>query len=204
MIFVAASAIDPATDWPTFYLGLGTAVLAFIGFLVGLWRYSEAQKWRRSEFAAAQLEKLSSDPDLAFCCALMDWSPRLMIVPAGYVPFIKSVEFRHEWMALYQALSKPEQADFGWIDVLYRDKFDIFFTYLERLDHYLRIGLISQADVSSLSYWAQKIGSTRVTEAGPLVYKVFVMRYYPSIEFLMKRFNVDWHPVTLEQLELQD
>ena len=45
-------------------LAIVGAVSALGGLAFGLYQYYIAQKWKRAEFAAQQLEKLSSDPDL--------------------------------------------------------------------------------------------------------------------------------------------
>jgi hypothetical protein len=54
---------------------IGTAV-ALGGFGFGLYQYQVAQKWKRSELAARQLEMLSTDPKLAMCCQFLDWKSR--------------------------------------------------------------------------------------------------------------------------------
>lgn len=43
-------------------------MIGISGLAFGLYQYTIAQRWKRSEFAAKHLEELSSDPELELCC----------------------------------------------------------------------------------------------------------------------------------------
>jgi len=60
-------------------LSIGTGGLAF-----GLYQYFITQKWKKSEFAASQIEKLFTNPVLSMCSTCLDWSPRKIQVPEDY------------------------------------------------------------------------------------------------------------------------
>lgn len=129
-------------------------VVGAVGFAIGLYQYHIAQKWKKSEFAAKLLEELANDERLTTCCKLLDYSTRKLPVPSQYRPLTEDSIFLHNWEALGKAMSSEvDMRKFEWQAVLYRDLFDYFFGYLERINHYIDIGLITAKDVSSLEYW---------------------------------------------------
>ena len=163
-----------------------------VGFAIGLYRYNVAQKWKKSEFAAKLLEELANDERLTTCCKLLDYSVRKLPVPPQYDFLTEDSIFTHTWEALNQAMiPETEQAKFGWQAVLYRDLFDYFFGYLERIDHYINIGLIAARDVSSIEYWLRQIASPRFTKTP--VFREFIRAYgYAGVEDLMKKYGITY------------
>ena len=180
---------------------MASAVIGIGGLLFGLRQYSAAEKWKRSEFAAKHLEELSSDARLQLCCKLLDWSVRKVAVPDEYSALTSEPVFVHDWRILAEAM-KPESAAtrFEWQHMMYRDLFDHFFEYLERIEHYLSIGLFSVSDVSSLKYWLDALADPRFLE-GPEkeVFFDFLRRYdFDGVMALMRRFGVPdpaTHPI---------
>ncbi len=161
-----------------------------IGFSVGLYQYYIAQKWKRSEFAAKLLEELANDERLSTCCKLLDYSTRSLPVPEHYRTLTSEKTFIHNWNTLSHAM-KPESqvGEFDWQEMLYRDLFDYFFSYLERVDHYISIQLIDVNDVSSLSYWTEQIASPRFVRQP--VFMDFLEAYeYDGVLKLMNKFNL--------------
>ena len=143
-------------------LTLLSVFLGIVGLLFGLFQYYKAQKWKKSEFAAGLLEQLSSSPDLALCCIFLDWKARRIAVPEKYKVFTEDTSFVHRWEDLTKALSSDEEeANFVFPLVLYRDVFDQFFTYLDRISHYINIGLFDVKDVQSLAYWLKQLKNSR-------------------------------------------
>jgi hypothetical protein len=172
------------------------AVLGFGGLGFGLYQYYVAQKWKRAEFAAEQLEKLSSDPDLELCCKLLDWAVRISPVPERYASLTAEKTLVHDWSIMREAMLPEEdsaQTQWGWQHMMYRDVFDKFFDYLERINHYISIRLISEKDVSSLSYWLRQIACPRFlpSEESSLFVR-FVERYgYDGVTQMMQRFRAE-------------
>ena len=173
---------------------LATSGCAVLVFLLGVLQYRAARVWKRSEFAIALLAAFANDPDVAFCRTLMDWSPRRVEAPKRYFTILesdhKSHIFVHSWDGLWEALSKKQ--GFDWNEVVYRDCFDVFFTYFEQLDRCFEIGLVSSDDLRGLTYWLNKIATLRVRGSGPLVFRAFVEDYYPSTIRLMNRYKIAW------------
>ena len=128
-------------------------IIALVGLLFGLYQYYVNAKWKRSEFAAKQLDLLTSDPDITFCCQVLDYSYRIFPVPKKYRNITNETWFVHEWSKLESAMQpESQQAKFEWPLILYRDAFDRFFTYLERMNHYMSIGIFTRKDISILEY----------------------------------------------------
>jgi hypothetical protein len=169
------------------------AALAGLGF--GLYQYYIAQKWKRAEFAAQQLERLSADPELDLCCKLLDWAVRASPVPERYAALTDKKTFLHDWHIMREAMLPEEEsanANWDWQHMMYRDVFDKFFNYLERINHAITIDLIAEADVTSLRYWLEQIGNPRfLPDKDKALFVRFVERYnYRGVLAMMKRFQV--------------
>ena len=170
-------------------IGLLGVIGGSIGFSVGLYQYHISQKWKRSEFAASLLDEFANDERLSTCCKLLDYSTRTLPVPKQYSVLTKDATFLHNWDALIRGMKhESELAAFDWQEFLYRDLFDYFFSYLERVNHYINIHLIETHDVTSLIYWVEQISNPRfVTEP---VFINFIKQYdYAGVIELIEKFN---------------
>lgn len=184
-----------------------TNIIATLGGVAGgflaLQQYVVAQKWKRSEFAAKELEKLEVDPDLYLACQMLDWSWRKFPLPPRYLGIRGDEEkfFTHHFETLVDAM-KPEtqKFDFRNEQVVYRDVFDRFFNYLGRIENMIQIGLISEGDVSSLEYWLCQISEPRfVPDEHRDVFLRFIQFYeYIGTQKLLERFGL-WRNVVAEQ-----
>jgi hypothetical protein len=178
------------------FLGAASA-LAALAF--GLYQYYVAQKWKRAEFAAAQLEALSTDEELDLCCKLLDWAGRVSGVPLKYQALTDQKTFVHDWRVMKQAMlpeEDSERADWDWQHMMYRDIFDRFFSYLERIDQYIAIDLISPRDVASLRYWLAQIERPRfLPEDEQSLFARFIERYgYSGVRSLARRLAAVSNP----------
>jgi hypothetical protein len=178
-------------------LSITGSVLAFAGLGFGLYQYYKAQKWKRAEFAAQQLEQLSKDADLELCCRLLDWGVRQSPVPQQYAALSKEKTFVHNWRVVFEAMLPEEDAKnikWDWQHMMYRDIFDKLFAYLERTNHYIAINLISTRDVASLKYWLQQIRAPRFLPPEQQdVFLGFISRYgYSGVQQMMSRFGLGY------------
>lgn len=162
------------------------------GFTVGLYQYHVAQKWKKSEFAANLLERLANDERLATCCKLLDWSTRKLPVPDQYILLTDETTFMHDWEKLTLGMApETKKGSFDWQEMLYRDLFDYFFDYLERVNHYISIRLITCKEVQSLAYWLEQLASPRFVENS--VFMDFIREYeYSGVLELMDKFGIDY------------
>ena len=169
-----------------------TITIGVVGLGFGLYEYHIAQKWKRAELAGKLLEKLSDDPILARCCIFLDYAERPMAVPSEYSIFTEEKYFQHNWEVLERGLQHEyKKGSFGWQEVIYRDSFDYFFTYLERINHFISIRLVDIAHVSNLKYWLEEIAHPRFTKSA--VFMDFVEGYeYDGVLQLMQRFEIQF------------
>jgi hypothetical protein len=74
--------------------------------------------------------------------------------------------------------------------MMYRDLFDHFLDYLERMNHYIKIRLISAGDVGSLRYWLEQLDRPRFLPANEQqLFRIFIDRYhYDGVRELMSLF----------------
>lgn len=166
------------------------AVLALLGFGFGLYQFYDAQRWKRSEFAAKQLERLQSDAVLVAATRALDWRSRRLPLPPTLRLAATEECFDHTWDALAEGI-KPEQdrATFTRPMEIYRDLFDGLFSYLEEINHYVDIGLVSPTQIKSLTYWLEQLSRPRFgdqVQFGP-----YIQAYrYPGTVALMRRLGV--------------
>jgi hypothetical protein len=167
-------------------------VIGAVGFVIGLYQYHIAQKWKKSELAAKLLEELANDEQLTICCKLLDYSSRKLPVPSQYRPLTENSTFLHSWDALAAAMStEATKSDFEWQAVLSRDLFDHFFGYLERINHYIDIGLIAVKDVSSIEYWLKQIPSPRFVRT-PIFHNFIQFYGYEGVIALMNKYGIKY------------
>jgi hypothetical protein len=168
---------------------------AAIGTLMfGLWQYMKAQRWKRAEFAAKQLEKLTTDPLLSMACTLLDWADRTLKVPECCKSKTEADTFVHDWAVLETAMAPGLWPDgregFQWQEVLYRDIFDHFFTYLDMLNHYVDIKIISVDDLSILKYWLEQINRPELAARKP-IFQGFIRRFgFEGVTALSRKLGV--------------
>jgi hypothetical protein len=158
-------------------------IVALVGgigvFGFGLYRYYVGQLWKKSEFAASQLDLLWKDERIRFCCLALDWSTKRIVVPEPYKAFEPQLWFMHTCEKFQEALRiETEKSTFEWPMSYYRECFDRFFDYLSSIDHYINIGLVSVKDVLPLHYWLKQISEPRFTED-----KKFLRNYSRHYEF---------------------
>lgn len=172
------------------YITMAASFIALLGFFLGLRQYKINQKWKKSEFAANLLNRLLDDEYLNLCCAILDWANRKFPVPEKYQNILRSKSFLHRGDLLAAAMiPENEKVGFTTIEVLYRDLFDHFFAYMELINHFIKIKLISINDVWQLRYWVEQIAKPRF--AGEPVFDKFLKYYgYSGVIELIGKFKI--------------
>lgn len=168
--------------------------LALGTLTAGVYQYYIAQKWKRAEFAASQLALLTSDRDLELCCKLLDWAGRISSVPEKYRDVTNDRTFMHDWLTMKEAMLPEEdsdRADWDWQHMMYRDIFDRYFGYLESINHYISVDLITVRDVASLGYWLEQLDKPRfLPDEEQSLFRDFIDRYhYEGVRELIRRFQ---------------
>jgi hypothetical protein len=172
---------------------IATPVLGLGGLAFGLWQYYVAQKWKRSEYAAKQLEQLTTDPDLWLFCVLLDWGTRKLPVPERYAKVSQKSVFEHDWKEFGEAIKKRQTpAEYNWQHAMYRDLLDRFCEYLRALNHYVKIGLIDKESIAPIKYWLHKLNQPPYADvANKTMFMDFIDQFdYHDVFRLMERFGV--------------
>jgi hypothetical protein len=164
------------------------------GLFFGLFQYARAQRWKQAEFAAKELDKLTTDPLLSLACTLLDWSGRPFETPSSYHYKLEKSTFVHCWKSLERSMhpeiAPDDSGGFSPQEVLYRDIFDHLFAYLDRLNHYVEINLVDTKDLSILSYYLEQIARPRFTDHRP-IFDDFIKSFgYDGVLRLRKRLVV--------------
>jgi len=176
---------------------MAQTVMAIVGGLVGLgglifglYQYAVAQKWKQAEFAAGQLLRLNTEPELYTCCLMLDWREREIVVPERLRVRPDEERLHHSCENLREAMRpETEKHEFTWEEAICRELFDVFFTYLENINHFLDIGLIRRRHVAALRYWLEQVAQPRHCEEP--VFEGFLKHYeYTGVLELMDRLGV--------------
>lgn len=168
---------------------IGTAI-ALAGFLFAVYEYSQAQVWKRKEFAAAQLRRLQEDEMLAMCCLMLDYTVRKLSVPARLKVFTKEESFTHKSELLMQGLQpENERSSFEWPLIAYRDGFDSLFTYLSEIYDHRQSKLYHLEDIEGLRYWLNELKNPRFYPKD--TFRKFCEHYqYPKVFALVEAFEI--------------
>lgn len=167
-----------------------TTTLALFGFAFGLYQFYNAQKWKRAEFAARQLERLSTDSVLSVATRVLDWRQRTLPLPAPLRLTKGEESFEHSWAALAEGVkSEKDRGTFPRQMEIYRDLFDALFSYFDEVNHYVEIKLVTTRQIGSLRYWLVQVASPRFGRE--VNFAPFLRDYgYPGTIALMKKLGV--------------
>lgn len=133
------------------------SVIGIGGILFGVYQYRQAQKWKRLEFAANQLQRLSAVPELALASMFLSYSKRGVPLPENYWEYAGTKVFEHDCETMYRIMltwyeNKPEF-------FIYGDAFDQLFEYLVQIYAFIDMKLIRASDVKSLSWILEYLAS---------------------------------------------
>jgi hypothetical protein len=140
-------------------------VIGISGVLFGVYQYRQAQRWKRLEFAANQLQRIYAEPELVLATTFLDYSKRGVPLPESYWEYVGKKVFEHDCKIMYQLMSSryEEQIEF----FIYNDTIDRLFAYLDQIYAFIEMRLIQAKDVESLRWvlddidrptWAEKHG----------------------------------------------
>lgn len=181
------------TEW----LKIGGALAVF---LIGLWQYAKAQKWKRREFIAAQIKEFEADKDIQLVMTILDWTDRKLHFPSASGG--ENVEVRVDDQLLCSALLPHEAAGRYYPnEVMIRDRIDRFLEMLVRLDNFVEAHLISVAELRPyVGYWIQLISGNMPGWHTPEVFVLllnYIQRYgFDGAHRLITRFGYDPVPAT--------
>lgn len=168
-----------------------TLLAGVAAFLIGLLQYRQAQKWKRSEWVANEMEKFFSDPAVASAFKMIDYGSRKV---ALFLERPQSEQYAevHDLEVAIALQPNDVHGPFDEKETAIRDIFDRFLERLERIYSFLGAGLVTTADVRPyLYYWAKHILAAQAS--GVKVHrlvglKIFMGRYdYVGAQRLLVR-----------------
>lgn len=128
-------------------------------FVVALWQYRVAQRWKRAEWVAAEMRVFLDDPWVRVSCALIDWGARKVRLPPDAEGEVLVTD-----ADIKGALVHHTRREDGFTpqEALIRDTFDRFLDGMELFAAHVQSGLVSARDFAPyLSYWAFHIHRAR-------------------------------------------
>jgi hypothetical protein len=154
---------------------------AAIAFVTGLLQYRKAQRWKRAEWVAQEMQVFFTDQRVAAALRMIDWGARrIELYPERVDAAARTVYVRDDELA--KALENHEDRPHGFTEdeARIRDVFDHFLDRLERINSFVETHLVSIADLKPyLRYWARNITAAR--EGDPKVDRLVQLRRYMKV-----------------------
>jgi hypothetical protein len=162
--------------------------VAIGSFIFGVLQYRQAQRWKRLEYAANQLQRIQLDPDLALATMFLDSSKRSVSLPQKYRDYTGTPTFSHDCQALYKTMATqygntPEY-------LIYNEVFEYLFSYLVQIYAFIEMKLINASDVKSLGWILEDLANPQWTNDE----RVFIGRIsldFSDILLLMDIFGIE-------------
>jgi hypothetical protein len=131
-----------------------SSFIAVITLAFGVWQYWKAQKWKRAEFVAAQIKEFEGNPLVRRAMRMLDF-PEDPIKLDG-----QAISLSQEILA--EALPHEDlKRKFSPGEIEIRRAFCDFFDGLERMHHFLQVGLIDIEHLTPyLKYWFRRFATT--------------------------------------------
>lgn len=134
---------------------------AIAAFVIGLLQYRKAQRWKRVEWIAKEMDAFFADAKVAIALKMIDWGARrIELYPnrANEGNRFRVVRDADLEKALRRHTKQAEM--FTEDEAALRDLFDHFLDRLERIHSFVEAGLLSFKDVRPyLHYWAVQVVS---------------------------------------------
>jgi hypothetical protein len=180
-----------------------SAAIAAIGAAFVYRQYHRQQNWRRGDLAAALLNKLGSDDELAFACLSLDWGTGPLIVPERYRPLLRKFNHHdeavidHDTNALALALEPQlnDQTRASAQGLIYRHTFDKLFNHLNDIGRLVESDQLDVRDLDGLTYWLKRIseyGYPPPRFDADRIFQLAIYHFdYSEIPRLARRLNVN-------------
>jgi len=140
---------------------------ASVAFVVSLVQYRKAQRWKRAEWVATEMDAFFHDPAVKTALHLIDWGAReVELHPNRDVRADRFVMVTDDALAMALMSHMDRPSGFTEDEVALRDIFDHFLDRLGRIQSFVKAGLITVNDVSPyLGYWAEQISCTKPNDS---------------------------------------
>jgi hypothetical protein len=169
-------------------LELLVALAAIAGFFMGLYQYRQAQKWKRLEFAAGQMQRLTNDPDLVLAITFLEYSKMEVPLPDKYRLIMQADTFQHESDVL-STMMEPRYFERSSTYFIYREAFMRLFEYFEQLFQFTEMGLIQPEDIKGVKWVLEGIVSPNYIDKSVL--SQYLITYFQDTIKLMGLLDVE-------------
>ena len=136
------------------------ALVGVAGLLFGSYEYRQAQTWKRLEFAASQIQRLTSDPDLILAVTFLEYSGMKIPLPEKYWKLARAQTFNHDCDKLSKMMD-AEHFEQTAAYFVYREAFARLFEYLEQIHQFIEMKLIKVNDVKGIKWVLEQIAAPR-------------------------------------------
>lgn len=167
---------------------LFVALAAIAGFFIGLYQYREAQKWKRLEFAAGQLQRLTTDPDLLLAITFLEYSKMEVPLPEKYRLLANADTFQHDSEVL-STMMKSDYFERTPAYFIYREAFMRLFEYFEQLFQFVEMGLIQASDIKGIKWVLEGVIAPKYIEKTVLLEQL--QKHFQDVLTLMEMLGID-------------
>ena len=156
-------------------IALFGAVLAFV---VSLLQYRKAQRWKRAEWVAQEMQAFFNDPAVNSALKMLDWGSRpIELYPQRKREADRFVVVRDDDLAKALAWHEDREEGFTEVEIAIRDAFDHFLERVERINSFVDTRLVALRDIRPyLAYWAEDVVLARAGD--PKVDRLVQLRRY--------------------------
>ncbi|KAB0670549.1 hypothetical protein F6V30_10455 [Oryzomonas sagensis] len=172
----------------------GTVAIATLGFFLGYLQYRKGQRWKQSEFASREIDKLLSNEVLVLACQMLDWEHGKSKVPAKFKDTRNGKEdFEYHWSryerAMHASIEGPDGLGYSEDERYCRVIFDDLFTFFYLMNHYISVDLIRIEDIRPVEYWTDQIFGSELTNNKGLFTPYLEKFGYSGVIQLHQRFK---------------
>jgi hypothetical protein len=129
--------------------------LIIFGFAV--YQYRRGETWKQSEFIAKLYRDFLDDADCQRAMWMLDWSGR----PINFGT-VENPPVEVTWDILLAALRKHDEQGFTDLEMIIRDTFDRFFSYIEQFERAMQNKLVHEQQVYPyFAYWIDLLTGER-------------------------------------------
>jgi len=206
-----ASGTTAAEPWNEPKFGDLVAIVAIVvgagTFWLALYQANQAQKWKRKEFVASQVDKFFSNPAVRRAKLILDYSARRMNLSDD-----KSATKLHDVMVKQDLAGRAliphtyGKETFTSVEVAIRDIFDEFLDGLESFYPMVEVNLIKVSDIKPyLGYWLESIADDAKPPFLDPALKRFLWAYIDEYEFkgVQSLCMAIRHPIILSPDEVE-
>jgi hypothetical protein len=138
----------------TLIVQIGGFFIACITLWKGIYEYSKAQTWKKSEFVSKEIKEFQNDFDIKRAFILLDWNYNEIQLKENEIDGINKIEFDDALIFLAMVTHKQEGYSSTEEIKVIKFVFDAFFDRLVLFNNYIKTGLIKVDDIKPyLIYW---------------------------------------------------